>query len=389
MTERAQSTDQDSSDHRPRAAREQTVQAGPVAMPGRNGAAAGVGLAAAAGGPVAERHVLSLQKGAGNAAVSQLMRSRGRRTLQRWTKLGMVSWDLYWGSDLTRGPRVDVWTGTKANWSSVLGNMDDEDEYDENLKGFFWVANDPRFVGTRQSVPEEVHGTWRTANYSSTVTRDVSRGEKLAFLEALFEKGGDLDLWHGGALEGGPWLHGADRMLSEFIRNNQSLYLEAMAQRGQGIPSANIRAVADQGGRAATMAIILNAGASAFKGLDLAAAGTTHGYQLIQNSGHAIRYALQEHDARVAFEKKVAGVIFDSVWSIIPGGGTITNIGKDLLKTALKEGLDQAMSQGGPGAQAEAILLKFIEGANRLRDDGQITNENARIAINSFESAMR
>jgi hypothetical protein len=82
-------------------------------------------------------------------------------------------------------------------------------------------------------------------------------------------------------------------------------------------------------------------------------------------------------------------VIFDSVWGMVPGGDTLTNNGKDLLKTALKEGLDQAMSESGPKSQAEAILLKYVAAANKLRDDGQISNDRARIAINSFESAMR
>jgi hypothetical protein len=47
------------------------------------------------------------------------------------------------------------------------------------------------------------------------------------------------------------------------------------------------------------------------------------------------------------------------------------------------------MSESGPKSQAEAILLKFVAAANKLRDDGQISNDRARIAINSFESAMR
>jgi hypothetical protein len=177
---------------------------------------------------------------------------------------------------------VDVWTGSKSEWSSVLGNIDDEDEYEDNIKGFLWVANDPLFVSGRRSRSPS-HNVWRSANYRSTVPREVNQSERLAFLEALFEKGGSLDLWHGGALEGGPWVHSADAELSQFLRENGSLFLEAAAKRGTAIPSASIKAVADQGGRAATMAIIVNAGASAFKGLDLAAAGTTHGYQLIQN----------------------------------------------------------------------------------------------------------
>ena len=216
-----------------------------------------------------------------------------------------------------------------------------------------------------------------------------TEAERLAFLEALYEKGEALDLWHGGAMEGGPWIIQADKDIATFIRNYQGLYLEARARAGNAIPSDHIKAVASQGGRETTMSIILNAGASAFKGVDLIAAGAGHGDQLIQNSGHAIRYALEEHDARVAFEKKIVGIIFDTVWGVIPGGGTITSIGKDLLKTGLKEGLDSAMSEDAPKKQAEAILLKFVKSCNDLKASGELDDIRSRLAITTFEAAMR
>lgn len=362
-----------------------------VAHPG--GASGAIGaLSSGHGGSTLQRTVVGLQRTMGNSAVSRMLVPRGERRLSRWTKLGTVSWDVKWGDKIYHGTTVDAWTGSKSEWSSVLGDLDDEDEYHENLKGFLWVANDPGWVGgVRQNHPSAGEPGLRNfyQNYRSTIARAPTVRERLAFLQALYEKGDSLDLWHGGALEGGPWTREADRDIATFIRNNQGVYLEDRARAGEAIPSDHIRAVADQGGREATMSIILNAGASAFKGVDLIAAGAGHGDQLIQNSGHAIRYALEEHDARVAFQKKLVGIVFDTVWGVIPGGGTLTSVAKDLLKTGLKEGLDSAMSESAPKKQAEAILLRFVKACNDLKASGELDDIRSRLAITTFEAAMR
>jgi hypothetical protein len=347
--------------------------------------------AGSTGAPL-QRRIVGLQRTAGNRAVSRLLARPGGRTLSRWTKLGTVSWDVKWGDKLYHGATVHAWAGSKSEWSSVLGNLDDEDEYDENLKGFLWVANDPGFVaGARKNHPSASQPGFHDFyhNYRSTIVRAPTVAERLAFLEALYEKGEALDLWHGGAMEGGPWIIQADSDIATFIRQNQGIYLEARARAGHAIPSDHIKAVADQGGKQATMAIILNAGASAFKGVDLIAAGAGHGDQLVQNAGHAIRYALEAHDARVAFEKKLVGFIFDTVWGVIPGGGTLSSVAKDVLKTGLKEGLDAAMTQDAPKKQAEAILLKFVKSCNDLKASGELDDVRSRLAITTFEAAMR
>ena len=354
--------------------------------------AAMAALSSGHGGATLQRKVVGLQRTAGNRAVSRMLVPRGERKLSRWTKLGTVSWDVKWGDKIYHGATVDAWTGSKSEWSGVLGNLDDEDEYDENLKGFLWVANDPGWVaGARQNHPSARQPGFQDfyQNYRSTIARAPTVADRLAFLEALYEKGDSLDLWHGGAMEGGPWIIQADRDIATFIRDNQGIYLEARARAGHAIPSDHIKAVASQGGRETTMAIILNAGASAFKGVDLIAAGAGHGDQLIQNSGHAIRYALEEHDARVAFEKKIVGFMFDTVWGMIPGGGTLSSVAKDVLKTGLKEGMDAAMSEDAPKKQAEAILLKFVKACNDLKASGELDDVRSRLAITTFEAAMR
>lgn len=349
-------------------------------------------LASSRGGAALQRQVGALQRAAGNRAVSRVAASHAPRTLARWTELGAVSWDVKWGDKIYHGKTAKVWVGTKTEWLSILDNIDDEDEYYRHLQGFLWVANDPGWVsGARSNHPSSSQPAMRDfyQNYRSTVSRAPNSTEKLAFLEALYEKGDALDLWHGGTLEGGPWIREADSDIAKFIENNQGLYLEALAKTGQGMKSKPFKAVADQGGKRATIAMIINGGASAFKGVDLIASGASHGDQLIQNAGHAIRYALEAYDARIAFEKKLVGNIFDTVWGVIPGGGTLTSLGKDILKTALKEAMDSAMSEDGPKEQAEAILLKFIKGCNELKTKGELDEIRSRLAITSFEAAMR
>jgi hypothetical protein len=150
-------------------------------------------------------------------------------------------------------------------------------------------------------------------------------------------------------MEGGPWIREADRDIATYIRNYQGLYLEGRRpDRGRGRP-----------------------------------------WRSADPEPHAIRYALEEHDARIAFEKKIVGIIFDTVWGVIPGGGTLTSVGKDLLKTGLKEGLDSAMSEGAPKKQAEAILLKFVKACNDLKASGELDDVRSRLAITTFEAAMR
>jgi hypothetical protein len=312
--------------------------------------------------------------------------------IQRWANLGTEGWKI---PGLTRR-EMTVWTGTKDEWSGRLDEMDDEDEYKEDLWGFLQVSNDPSVVGETQPPPHI-----RSAEeYTNTIKRAPNNAEKLAFLEALYEKAGGLDLWHGGMWEGGAWIAWADRDLATFIQSNQGLYLAAISRAGRVVSSSGVKAVAEQGGRQATMAMIINAGATAHKGVDLVmtanrlqgqARETAHSQamELVRNAGRTIRSALQAHDARVAFDEAVVGAVFDHVWGLIPGGGQITAAAKAALKFGLKQGLKKATADSGPGAQAETINDEFVATCNQLVRDGQIASADAQHAINGFEAVRR
>lgn len=315
----------------------------------------------------------------------------GGPRIQRWTDLGTESWTIPGFTSRS----MTVWTGTEAEWTGELNNMDDEDEYDNSLWGFLQVSNDPSIVN-RTRAPRHIGNV----PYSNTITRAPTAAEKLEFLRALYAMGGNLDLWHGGALEGGAWVAWADQDLSKFLRDNQGMLIADVSRQGRVISSSGVQAVSDQGGSRATMSMIINAGATAHKGVDLIAAANRQSGQArqsahaiametIRNSGRVIRESLRAHDARVAFQQQVVGTIFDTVWGMIPGGGTLSTAAMGLLKEGLKEGLKQAQTQGGPAAQAEKINEEFVATCNRLVLNGHMQSADAQDAINGFEAVRR
>ncbi len=311
--------------------------------------------------------------------------------IQRWVKLGTESWEISgWGTRV-----MTVWTGTKDEWIGELDDMDDRDEYWKNLKGFLYVSNDPS-IANRTRAPRHIGNV----PYSNTITRVPNDREKLEFLRALYEMGGSLDLWRGSFWEGGQWTRYAENDLATFINNNQGMLIADVSARGEVIGSAGVRAIAEQGGRRPTMAMIMNAGATAHKGVDLIVTSNLQSGQArqsahaiametIRNAGRVIREALNAHDARVAFEQQVVGVIFDTVWGFIPGGGTLTSAAKGLLKVGLSEALKKAQEEGGPRAQAEKINDGFVATCNGMVYAGHITSADAQDAINGFEAVRR
>jgi hypothetical protein len=340
--------------------------------------------------------IIAMQQGAGNAAVTRMIASGGGRpVVARWKNLGTESYKIpgFGGRNCT------LWTGTKEEWSSRLDNIDDDDEYEEDLMGFLQVSNDPGLVG-RTAPPPGIANKPEDVGYKNTFNRAPTEAEKLAFLEALYEKAGGLDLWHGSVWEGGPWLAYADKDLARFIQNNQGLYLAAMGRKGSPLDKSGVKAVAEQGGKAATMAMIVNAGATAHKGVDLVMTANrkegqeketlkSQAMQTIRNAAQTIQLALKVNDDRVAFEQAVIGEVFDHVWGLIPGGGALLDAGKAALKFGLKEALKKASEDDGPGAQDEAITKEFVVTVNGLVPSGLIDAGDATDAILSFQSAQR
>lgn len=311
--------------------------------------------------------------------------------IQRWVSLGYEYWKVSGWS-----PRkMKVWTGTKDEWKSDIQDMDDESDYEDGLWGILSVSNDPSIVN-RTRAPSHIGNV----PYENTIERAPNQSEKLELLRALYEVGGSLDLWHGSMWEGGPWIRSADIQLAKFIQENQGLIISEVSNAGEVIDSQSVKALSEQGGKMATMAMIMNAGATANKGVDLImTANRMQGQQresahadameTIRNSGRVIREALKGHDARIAFQQAVIGQVFDTVWGMIPGGGTLASAAMGILKTGLSNMLLNAQNESGPEEQAETINNEFVASCNRLVDLGHILSSDAQDAINGFEAVRR
>jgi hypothetical protein len=144
--------------------------------------------------------------------------------------------------------------------------------------------------------------------------------------------------------------------------------------------------------------MIINAGATAMKGIDLVKTANSrrasrerevakrNAFETIRNSGRTIKAVLEEHDAEIAFQQAVIGTVFESVWETIPAGGALKVGAKELLKLGLSRMLQNAAANDNPKKQAEEINVEFVRTVNGLVPDGHIDSADANGAINGFEA---
>jgi hypothetical protein len=95
-----------------------------------------------------------------------MLSTGGPATVARWKHLGLEAWTI---PSLTRR-KMTVWTASKDEWKRVLSNMDDEDEYKENIWGFLTVANNPHIVG-RKKPPPHISDDAAGVAYENTIER--------------------------------------------------------------------------------------------------------------------------------------------------------------------------------------------------------------------------
>jgi hypothetical protein len=310
----------------------------------------------------------------------------GPLTVSRWASLGYHSWQNPFDRSTVYRP-VNV--GTEAEWRRLLANMDDEDEYDF-ARGFLEVVNDPSTVGQRAH-PNDF------ANYTNTITRGPNNNEIMAFMRALYSLGDDLDLPNT-FFEGGPFIHALREEFSAVIARYQGLVIQEASARGEVISTEGVTAVAEQGGEEIQRSMIISAGATALKGIDLVKTANSRpvgierevakrdAFETIRNSGRTIKAVLEEHDAEIAFRQAAIGMVFESVWEMIPAGGALATGAKEFLKLGLSRMLQGAAANDEPKRQAEAINVEFVRTVNALVPGGYIDSADANGAINGFEA---
>lgn len=307
--------------------------------------------------------------------------------VQRWNTLGNVSWDHPMGGRVVRS--VDV--GTEDEWRERLKDLDDEDEYDM-VRGFLETVNDPGFV-VRTKHPLGFK------NYVNALTRGPNEEEIMAFMRALYGLGSELDLPNT-VFEGGPFMRYLQSEFSGIIGLYQGRILQEATMRREPISLEGVTSVAEQGGAQVRKAMIINAGATALKGVDLLKTADdlpeglgrekaqSNAKQTIRNAGSTIRAVLAVHDDEIAFEKALIGSVFESVWEMIPAGGALAAGAKELLKIGLSRSLQAAGADDSPHVQ----VRKFYEGFQRavlpLVDGGDISQNEAHDAINTLGTAL-
>jgi hypothetical protein len=312
----------------------------------------------------------------------------GPLSVSRWASLGYHSWQNPFDRSTVRRP-VNV--GTEAEWRRLLSNMDDEDEYDF-ARGFLEVVNDPSTVG-RQAHPNDF------ANYTNTIKRAPNNNEIIAFMRALYSLGDDLDLPNT-FFEGGPFVHALREEFSAVIASYQGLVIQEASARGEVIPAEGVTAVADQGGEGIRRSMIISAGATALKGIDLVKTANAmpagierevarrNAFETIRNSGRTIKVVLEQHNSEIAFRQAAIGMIFESVWEMIPAGGALATGAKEFLKLGLSRMLQNAAANDEPNRQVEAIKAEFALTVNGLVPAGYIDAADANGAINGFEAVL-
>jgi hypothetical protein len=311
-------------------------------------------------------------------------------TVSRWASLGYHSWQdplIH-----SRTVRISVNVGTEAEWRELLANMDNEDDY-KFAQGFLEVANDPSVVGQREH-PNDF------ANYKNMIMRAPNDEEVMAFMRALYSLGSDLDLPNT-VFEGGPFIHYLRKEFSELIARYQGRVIQEASARGEVISIGGVTAVAEQGGEQIRRSMIINAGATAMKGIDLVKTANSmavgserqvarrNAFETIRNAGRTIKAVLDVHDAEIAFQQAAIGMVFESVWEMIPAGGALAIGAKEFLKLGLSRMLQDAAENDSPKTQAEAINAAFVQTVNNLVPGGHIDAADANGAINGFEAVRR
>ena len=322
---------------------------------------------------------------------------RAPQMISRWISLGSWSWDY----PMYREPHrvtVTVRVGTEEEWRQALRNMDDYDEYRYYVQGFLEAIVDPQATTRRRHQHE-------FRNFRNNVRRRPSHREIMVFMRALYTLGRELDLPNYPFEMGGIARYAMQADLSRVVQQYQSFVIQEFSQRGEVVPEAGVRGVAQQAGSRVRIAMLQNAGATAMKGADLVATanrmpdGTSaqelakdiarrNAFETIRNAGRTIRHTLTEHNAVVAFNQSIAQGIFNTVWSAVPGGGALTSVAKDILKTGFTEMIKTASQSDDPSRQAERINAKFVLHVNQLVPR-HLSATDANGAINGFEAIRR
>ena len=157
------------------------------------------------------------------------------------------------------------------------------------------------------------------------------------------------------------------------------------------------RFLAEYGNNDMRSRMMAESGAMTMKALDVLVSNTggdsnaasfrNNAYTVITNAGNSMQSILQAQLSADAEAIGVVDAVFNQVWSLVPGGGTIGDIIKNQLKTALTNSLHSMVR--GANMQSKIMIFRndFQREVRNIVDVTSLTPEQGTGAINALNAA--
>ncbi|HIP12850.1 MAG TPA: DUF4157 domain-containing protein, partial [Arcobacter sp.] len=143
--------------------------------------------------------------------------------------------------------------------------------------------------------------------------------------------------------------------------------------------------------------MMAESGAMTMKALDVLVSNTggdsnaasfrNNAYTVITNAGNSMQSILQAQLSADAEAIGVVDAVFDQVWSLLPGGGTIGDLVKGQLKTALTNSLHSMVRGENMQEKIQIFRNDFQREVRNIVEVTSLTPEQGTGAINALNSA--
>jgi len=328
-----------------------------------------------------------------------------------------------------------------SQWKTAL--RDGDSNFSESLFGFLLFSKRPNLVGCsatemanflepyfnqgrrhRAEIVSELEGrenpltayifganisTERIENYWNHATAP-SDSQKLDFVTAIMSNSDDMSL---------PDYTFVERALfsgrSDYIElfNNQfahsaigtlvsQYYSRALVRISvdsnlRSVSRKGTKFLAEYGNNNMRSRMMAESGAMTMKALDVLVSNTgedsnstsfrNNAYTVITNAGNSMQSILQAQLSADAEAIGIVDAVFDQVWSLVPGGGTIGDLIKGQLKTALTNSLHSMVRGENMQEKIQIFRNNFQREVRNIVEVTSLTPEQGTGAINALNSA--
>jgi hypothetical protein len=300
------------------------------------------------------------------------------------------------------GQQLPVRILNEQEWKAQVQELDNVSYYNY-VAGFLHVAANPEWVRRGRT----------GAGGEVKVKRAPTKSEILDFIRALYTTSG-LDLseqgifkgmqvpgWNLGPMERGHLKENLSTLISRYQTDILSEFSHPKSPTAGGPPSA-VGSLAAEGGERIRFSMIANAGASANRGVLMAAkaaqmkqAGKTpptdmadQGYNLIRNAARTIYKTVKAHEAQMKYRRQVVDIAVGTVFNAFPGGaGPVSRALKSIAETATKEIARSVATHNRYTDQIKRIKKKFRQMVTKT--ESNTPWQGSQQARNAFESGIK